>query len=207
MGRVAIVDYGMGNIDSVVRAVEEVGERPFVTDRESDFETATSIILPGVGSFAVGARNLRQNGLDKILARQVLENKIPFLGICLGMQLLAVRGSEGEETSGLGWIEGDVVRLLPKAKGEKIPHVGWNEVNPCKTSALFKDIPAGKDFYFTHSYHFVPRHNHDVLASTAYCGNFVSAVQKDNIFGVQFHPEKSLGFGLKLLNNFFSAGS
>jgi len=205
MSRVAIVDYDMGNIDSVVRAVEEVGERPLVTDKESDFETATSIILPGVGSFAIGVRNLRQKGLNKILARQVIENRIPFLGICLGMQLLAETGFEGEKASGLGWIEGEVVKFLPKTMGEKIPHVGWNEVNTCRASALFKNIPAGKDFYFTHSYHFVPRRNQDVLALTAYCGNFISAVQKDNIFGVQFHPEKSLRFGLKLLDNFFSA--
>ena len=97
-----------------------------------------------------------------------------------------------------------MVKLSPKAKGERIPHIGWNEVNPCKTSALFQDIPTGKDFYFVHSYYFIPKHSHDMLALTSYCGSFVSAVEKDNIFGVQFHPEKSLSFGLKLIANFLS---
>ena len=205
MNIVAIVDYGMCNLDSVARAVEECGGKALVTDQARDLETANRIILPGVGAFAEAMKNIKQRALDQILYEQAVEKQIPFLGICLGMQLLAETGFEGEKASGLGWIEGEVVKFLPKTMGEKIPHVGWNEVNTCRASALFKNIPAGKDFYFTHSYHFVPRRNQDVLALTAYCGNFISAVQKDNIFGVQFHPEKSLRFGLKLLDNFFSA--
>ena len=204
MNKIAIVDYGMGNIDSVARAVEEAGGSPLITDKEYDFETATSIILPGVGSFCKGARNIRQKGLDEILSRQVIKNKIPFLGICLGMQLLATTGFEEEETLGLGWIEGEVVKLFPKEKSERIPHIGWNEANPRKTSILFRDIPVGKDFYFVHSYHFVVKHEQYILATTDFCGKFVSAIQKDNIFGVQFHPEKSLDFGLKLIKNFLA---
>jgi imidazole glycerol-phosphate synthase subunit HisH len=202
MNKVAIVDYGMGNVDSVARAVEEAGSDPLLTDKESDFEDVSSIILPGVGSFAVGMCSIVQRGLDKILARQVIKNKIPFLGICLGMQLLATTGYEGEKTFGLGWIEGEVVKFLPQKTIEQIPHVGWNEVKQQKTSCLFRDIPTGKDFYFVHSYHFIPRQNEDILALTSYCGIFVSALQKDNIFGVQFHPEKSLTCGLKLIRNF-----
>jgi glutamine amidotransferase len=202
MNKVAIVDYGMGNIDSVARAVEEAGGNPLITDKENDFETATSIILPGVGSFCEGARNIRQKGLDKILTRQVIDNKIPFLGICLGMQLLATTGFEGEKTLGLGWIEGETIKLSPKNKDERVPHVGWNEVCPCKLSVLFRDIPAGKDFYFVHSYHFVAKDEKCILATTDFCGKFVSALEKDNIFGVQFHPEKSLDFGLKVIKNF-----
>jgi len=206
MNKVAIVDYGMGNIDSVARAVEEAGGNALITDKESDFESATNIIFPGVGSFAEGARNIHKKGLDKILTEQVIRNKIPFLGICLGMQLLATTGFEGEKTLGLGWIEGEVIKLSAKEKDERIPHVGWNDVNPCKDSGLFRDIPFGNDFYFVHSYHFVVKDRRDILATTDFCGEFVSAVQKDNIFGVQFHPEKSLGYGLKLIRNFlFSA--
>jgi len=192
----------MGNIDSVARSVEEAGGNALITDRQSDFESATSIIFPGVGSFAEGARNIRQNGLDKILTEQVIKNKIPFLGICLGMQLLATTGFEGEKTQGLGWIEGEVVKFSAKEKDERIPHVGWNAVYPSKDSGLFRDISHGKDFYFVHSYHFAVKKQQDILATTDFCGKFVSAVQRDNVFGVQFHPEKSLDYGLKLIRNF-----
>ena len=202
MNMVAIVDYEMGNVDSVARAVDEAGCNPIITDKESDFEIATRIILPGVGSFSEGARKIRQKGLDKILTRQVIENKIPFLGICLGMQLLSTTGFEGMQTQGLGWIAGEVVKLSPRKLDERIPHIGWNEVNFIRSSILFKDIPTGKDFYFAHSYHFAVKNAEEILAVTNYCGSFVSAVQRNNIFGVQFHPEKSLGFGLKLINNF-----
>jgi len=204
MIKVAIVNYEMGNVDSVARAVEESGGTAIITDKKEDFETATNIILPGVGSFHQGMQNIRKKGLDEILGRQVMENKIPFLGICLGMQLLATKGFEGEETSGLGWIEGQAIKFLPTEKKERIPHIGWNGVNPRRTSVLFQDIPSGKDFYFVHSYHFAVVKQEDILATTDFCGKFVSVVQKDNIFGVQFHPEKSLDFGLKLIKNFLA---
>jgi glutamine amidotransferase len=202
MKKVAIVDYEMGNIDSVARAVEECGGVALVTDAAGDFAEAGNIILPGVGSFGEGMRQLRKKGLDEILSEQVLNENIPLLGICLGMQLLAEKGFEGGETAGLGWISGQVERLRPDSPDTKIPHVGWNEVDFFKDSPIFEGIPSGKDFYFVHSYHMVCRSDDNVIATTPYCGGFTSAVCKENILGVQFHPEKSQRFGLRLISNF-----
>jgi glutamine amidotransferase len=204
MKKIAIIDYGMGNLDSVAHAVEECGCFPVITDKENDIGKADCIILPGVGSFTKAMHNLRDRGTDKLIRKEVLENGIPLLGICLGMQLLATRGSEGGMCDGLDLIPGEVNRLIPDKDNTKIPHVGWNEVNFDKSSLLFEGVPAGKDFYFVHSYHFICRDERDVLARTSYCGNFVSSVGRKNIFGVQFHPEKSLRIGLKVLNNFLS---
>jgi glutamine amidotransferase len=204
MKKVAIVDYEMGNIDSVARAVEECGATALVTDAASDFAEASNIILPGVGSFSEGMRNLRGKGLDEILGEQVLKEKIPVLGICLGMQLFAEKGFEGGETAGLGWISGQVELLKPDSPETKIPHIGWNEVDFFKYSPIFEGILSGKDFYFVHSYRMVCCDDDNVIATTPYCGGFISAVCRENIFGVQFHPEKSQRFGLKLMKNFLS---
>lgn len=202
MKTVGVVNYGMGNLDSVARAVEECGGHPVVTNAGSDLERVSYIILPGVGSFAAGMENIRRFGLDKILIEQVKGKGIPFLGICLGMQLLAEKGYEGAETSGLGWLEAEVIRLEPSGPYERIPHVGWNEVVYKRNSPLFRDIPSGKDFYFVHSYHLMCRNEGDVIAFTPYCGDFMSAVNRDNIFGVQFHPEKSQKPGFQVIKNF-----
>lgn len=204
MKNVAVVNYGMGNIDSVVRALEECGAEVRVTDREEDFEWAGAVVLPGVGSFTDGMQCLKERDLVDILRRQVLEKCIPFLGICLGMQLLASRGTEGGDTPGLGWIPGAVQRLSPDPVGMRIPHVGWNEVHFKDQAALFGGIEQGKDFYFTHSYRLVPNEPADVMAETPYGGSFVSAVRKQNVFGVQFHPEKSQKPGFQLLKNFLA---
>lgn len=205
MKTVAIVDYGMGNLDSVARALEECGGRPVVTHQAADLKRASLIVLPGVGAFADGMRNIRRLGLDEVLREHVLEQGVPFLGLCLGMQLLATNGTEGEEIAGLGWIPGEVHRLRRETPGTRIPHVGWNEVVCTRPSPLFEGIPPGKDFYFVHSYHFVCRDEAHVLARTDYAGGFVSAVARDNIFGVQFHPEKSQRAGFQLLKNFLGA--
>ncbi len=204
MKRVAIVDYGMGNLDSVARAVEECGGNPVITNHANDLQIANYIVLPGVGAFAVGMRNLRKGGFDEILGEQVLDRGIPFLGICLGMQLLATKGWEIEETPGLGWIEGEVKHLQPNSPQERIPHVGWNEVVFTRDSALFAGIPSGKDFYFVHSYHLICRKEQEIIARTPYCGGFVSAVERENIFGVQPHPEKSQRLGFQLIKNFLA---
>lgn len=204
MNIVAIVDYGMCNLDSVARAVEECGGRALVTENVQDLETANRIILPGVGAFAEAMRNIKQRGLDKVLYEQAVEKQIPFLGICLGMQLLATKGFEVEETDGLGFIPGDVRRLLPAGEDTRIPHVGWNEVLPLPDSPLFRGIAPDRDFYFVHSYHFCPRDESTVLARTPYAGDFVSAVQSGSIWGVQFHPEKSQRSGFQLIKNFLS---
>lgn len=204
MNIVAIVDYGMCNLDSVARAVEECGGKALVTERAQDFETANRIILPGVGAFADAMRNIKQRALDQILYEQAVEKRIPFLGICLGMQLLASKGFEVEETNGLGFVPGEVRRLNPSGEDTRIPHVGWNEVYPLPDSPLFRGITPGRDFYFVHSYQLCPRDESNVLARTPYAGGFVSAVQSGSIWGVQFHPEKSQRPGFQLLKNFLS---
>jgi glutamine amidotransferase len=202
MGSVAIVDYGMCNLDSVARAVEECGGKPLISDRPSDLENASRIILPGVGAFPDAMRNLRQRGLDQVIVEQALQKRIPFLGICLGMQLLASCGSEFEETSGLGLIPGEVVRLQPWGDDRRIPHIGWNEVHFDQRCPLFKGISLGHDFYFVHSYHFCPRDAAHAVGRTPYGKGFVSVVQRELVFGTQFHPEKSQKTGFQVLKNF-----
>lgn len=204
MNIVAIVDYGMCNLDSVRRAVEECGGTVVVTDKAQDLKTANRIILPGVGAFPDAMRNIKDMSLDRVLYEQAIEENIPLLGICLGMQLLASKGWEGEETDGLGLIPGEVRRFVPLGADNRIPHVGWDEVHPTQESLLFKDIPPGRDFYFVHSYHFCPKNNANVLAYTPYAGRFVSVVQSGSVFGVQFHPEKSQKMGFQLLKNFLA---
>ena len=204
MNIVAIVDYGMCNLDSVARAVEECGATALVTEDPKELEKANRIILPGVGAFPDAMRNIRERGLDETMVEQAVEKEIPFLGICLGMQLLAGKGFEIDETAGLGMIPGEVRRLAPSGEDTRIPHVGWNEVYPASDSPLFKGITPGKDFYFVHSYHLCPRDESDVLACTPYAGNFVSAVHRGSIWGVQFHPEKSQRGGFQLLRNFLA---
>jgi glutamine amidotransferase len=204
MERVAIVDYKLCNLDSVQRAFETVGAKAFVTDDPADLAQADRIVLPGVGAFPDAMRNLRAHGLDDALGVNVLEEGAPFLGVCLGMQLLAAVGHEVEETKGLGWLEADVARFVASEEGERVPHVGWNEVTPVRPSPLFDGIPPAADFYFVHSFHVVCAHSTDALARTPYCVGFTSAVQRDHVFGVQFHPEKSQQWGLRLLKNFLA---
>ena len=204
MKKVAIIDYGMGNLDSVARAIEECRGEPVITNRAEDLKQANYIILPGVGAFGDGMRNIRDLGLDRTIREEVLQKEIPFLGICLGMQLLATQGHEGGKVTGLDLISGEVVRFEPDRPGVKIPHIGWNEVMLERPHPLFRGIPSGKDFYFVHSYHFVCKNREDILSLTPYCGSFVSAVNRNNVIGVQLHPEKSLQTGLKLLSNFLS---
>jgi len=203
--RVAIVDYGMCNLDSVRRAFEEVGARPYVTDDPADLDAADRIVLPGVGAFPDAMHNLRARGLDEALAKQVWDQGAPFLGVCLGMQLMAAVGQEIEPTEGLGWIDAGCVRFVATESDRRVPHVGWNEVTPSFDSPLFDGIPPGTDFYFVHSFHVVCATTEPVLATTPYCDSFVSAVQREHAFGVQFHPEQSQRWGLHLLRNFLAA--
>jgi glutamine amidotransferase len=201
---VAIVDYGLCNLDSVGRAVQECGGEPRVTAEPSELERADRIILPGVGAFAEAMSNLRRAGLDKAMREQVSERGIPMLGLCLGMQLLGRRGDEGGETAGLGLLDAEVARLVPDAPGVRIPHMGWNEVRPERPHRLLDGIPAGRDFYFVHSYHLVCRDQTDVVARTPYCGGFASVVARENVHACQFHPEKSQKAGFRLLRNFLA---
>ena len=204
MNKVLVIDYGMGNTDSVIRAVEECGGNPILSNSKSDFEIASHIILPGVGAFQTGIKHINDLGIKPILEEQVFKHRIPFLGICLGMHLLADKGFENGETSGLGWIGGRVEKFEKTENDQKIPHIGWNEVHFEKKTSIFEGLKSGKDYYFVHSYHFIINNPSQIIATTPYCGGFVSAVKKDNIFGVQFHPEKSQKMGFAVLKNFLS---
>jgi glutamine amidotransferase len=197
-----IVDYGMCNMGSILRAVEECGGTARVSADPADLKTATHIILPGVGSFPVAMQNLISRGFVEPLREQALAMGIPVLGVCLGMQLLAERGFEGRETAGLGLIPGEVLPLRPDTPSVRIPHVGWNEVYFQTPSPLFEGIETGHDFYFVHSYHFSCAEKKHVLATTPYCGQFASVVGQGTVFGTQFHPEKSQWIGFALLKNF-----
>ena len=201
--KVAVIDYGMGNIDSVARAVEECGGTATVTNQVNDIESSQYIILPGVGSFSNAMSKLKKHSLDIILRTQVLDKGVPFLGICLGMQVMASKGFEGGETEGLGFIDGVVKRLEVTSEDTRIPHIGWNEVEHTADSVLFKNIESGKDFYFLNSYHLECDEKY-IIAKTPYCGKFVSAVSNKLAFGIQFHPEKSQKYGFILLTNFLS---
>lgn len=199
---VLIVDYGMGNLASVKRALEECGANAFISDNPTDLTDCSHILLPGVGAFSDAMQRLQQGGWVEPLRRTVCDDNIPLLGICLGMQLLADVGEEGGIHPGLGIIPGRVVRLQPVAN-ERIPHVGWNSVAH-QHHELFDGVPVNSDVYFVHSYHFMPADAEDIRATTPYCGNFVSAVGRDAAFGTQFHPEKSSRHGLRILKNFLT---
>ena len=194
----------MGNTDSVIRAIEECGGDPILSNAKSDFSLASHIILPGVGAFQTGIKHINDLGIKPILEEQVFKHHIPFLGICLGMHLLADKGFENGETNGLGWIEGCVEKFEKTENDQKIPHIGWNEVHFEEKTSIFEGLKSGKDYYFVHSYHFIINNPSQIIATTPYCGGFVSAVKKDNIFGVQFHPEKSQKMGFAVLKNFLS---
>ena len=198
---VLIIDYGMGNLGSVRRSFEECGADVQILKDPQEFNGASRVVLPGVGSFKDGMEHLENRGWVDFI-NWMIEEKLPLLGICLGMQLLAEKGYEGGQVPGLGVIGGEVVRMDPQSDEERIPHVGWDDVCVTQSTSLFSDIPNESDFYFVHSYHFVPVCEDCIIATTPYCGGVVSAVQKNNVFGVQFHPEKSSKSGRKLLENF-----
>lgn len=199
---VAIIDYGMGNLLSVQRAFEKCGSRAVIVNDPVQLREADHIVLPGVGSFPDAMKNLRDGSWIQEIDLAVMEDKIPLLGICLGMQLLAGKGYEMTECQGLGYIPGNVRRLEQAEPDERIPHVGWNDIEIQSDTEIFDDIVDGTNYYFVHSYHFVPENTQDIAATTPYCGGFVSAVARDNIIGTQFHPEKSQKAGFQLIKNF-----
>ena len=196
---IAIVDYRMGNLRSVQKSFEHAGVADVVvTDDPAVIETASGIVLPGVGAFRDASANLEVSGIEDVL-RHKIGTGTPFLGICLGMQLLADIGLEDGEYTGLGLIPGTCERL---PGGVKIPHIGWNTVEYPRDSLLFDGIPESTAFYFVHSYRLVPKDDSVIVGSTEYGVRFAAAVQSDNLYAVQFHPEKSSGMGLRLLANF-----
>ena len=202
--KVTIVDYGMGNLQSIAMALEHCNATVTISNNPDDIFRADKLILPGVGAFGEGMQNLRSCGLDRILRDAVVDHRIPLLGICLGMQLLADSGVEGGVIPGLGLISGDVKKLVSRDPRERIPHIGWNEVNQIRKNQIFTHIPDGSDFYFVHSYHFIPKSPGSIISLTPYCDTFVSAIHEQNIWGVQFHPEKSSILGLALIKNFLT---
>lgn len=197
---IVIVDYGMGNVRSVINALTLLGFESVLSSKREDIETATHIILPGVGAFGDGMHELQTRGLIDILKHQVVGAKKPFLGICLGMQLLMREGEEGGLHKGLGWVGGRTRRLRVDEEKYRLPHIGWNDVH-FEQSALFSDIKK-RDFYFVHSYIVEPDDPATIKGTCVYGESFAASIQKDNIFGVQFHPEKSQKSGQQLLKNF-----
>ena len=201
--KVVIIDYNMGNVRSVSKAFEMLTDNVLVTNKKGDIEEADYLVLPGVGAFSEGMKNLEDLGLINILEKQVLQKRIPILGICLGMQLMAKTSEEFGEHNGLGWIEASVKKFeFGKDQSLKVPHVGWNNITIKKDSPIFKNVKQDIDFYFVHSFFMECENREDVIATCNYGQDFVAAIQSENIFATQFHPEKSQRAGLKILENF-----
>ena len=196
--RIAILDYGMGNLRSVEKALEHVGVTAVVTDDGDEVRAADGVILPGVGAFPRAMERIRELGLDELIAERHDEG-VPILGICLGLQLLFDSSSELGGAEGLGLLEGPVGEL--EAEGLKVPHIGWEPVRWERESRLTDGIPSETPFYFVHSFAPWPL-DEDLLGSAAYGARFACAAERGNVFGVQFHPEKSSAAGLRLLSNF-----
>lgn len=207
--KVGVIDYGVGNLGSVMRALEELRVIPELVTRALDMHAMDCFILPGVGNFSDCARLLNKGGWTEALRDEVHGDGKPLLGVCVGMQLLASSSMEGadasspEGTLGLGFIPGRVEHLRTLGCGLRVPHVGWNSVSPISSqNGLFDGIPEGTDFYFVHSYAFVTQFSADVLATTDYGMPVTAAVRRGNVWGTQFHPEKSSRAGFRLLRNF-----
>lgn len=199
---VVIIDYGMGNLRSVQKKFDRLHTVAHISSDPDIIARARKLVLPGVGHFANGVRNLKQSGIWEVLNHSVLTNHTPILGICLGMQLMTQSSEEGDE-EGLGWFDARVERFrVSNRLTYKVPHMGWNTAEQAKGSALFATIPESALFYFVHAYHVHCHTPEDVLATTTYDYPFVSAISKGNIFGTQFHPEKSHAVGEQLLANF-----
>jgi glutamine amidotransferase len=197
--RAVIVDTGVANFGSIESAVVRAGGTTSIGRRPQDIELATHIILPGVGSFDAAMRTIEERKLRDLLQRKALNEKIPILGICLGMQLLGLSSEEGN-LEGLGWFKGRTVKL--SAPDLKVPHIGWNRVSWPESSKLFEGIEPGARFYFVHSYHYGTDKVDEIVADVGYGERVIAVIQRDNIVGVQFHPEKSRAGGLQLLRNF-----
>jgi len=204
-GTVGIVDYGLGNLRSVSGAVERLGWAPVVSADPDELAGCEKLILPGVGAFGDGMRNLRDRGLVEPLTRLVLAERRPVLGLCLGAQLLVSESEEFGRHEGLGWIEGRVRRIVP-ADGLRVPHVGWNELRQVGESLLFANVADGALFYYVHSFVIEPADRSVVKGETEYGRALTAVIERDNVYGTQFHPEKSQLDGLTLLGNFLERG-
>ena len=198
--QIAVVDYGMGNLGSVRHALTFLGHQAHITSDVDAITAADAVVLPGVGAFGLAVENLHHRKLAKPLSSKVVDRRAPFLGICLGMQLIAREGMENGRHAGLGWIDGEVIRLEGESRAQRVPHVGWAPISAGDLT-LFDTLADGSAFYFDHSYHLQCPAT-DVAARCRGEFSFVAAVRRDNIFATQFHPEKSQRSGLRLLRNF-----
>lgn len=198
---ITIVDYGMGNLGSILNMFRKLGIDAEVTADQQRVARADKLILPGVGAFDAGMESLVRSGLRPVLEERVLRGRVPILGICLGMQLMTHRSAEGVRT-GLGWVDAEVLRFQPLEPTMKVPHMGWNLVRIARVAPLVEDLPRNSRFYFVHSYYVRCNVAEDVLLTTDYAGAFHSGFHRENVWGVQFHPEKSHRFGMQLLRNF-----
>ncbi|KXH73720.1 MAG: imidazole glycerol phosphate synthase subunit HisH [Candidatus Thorarchaeota archaeon SMTZ-45] len=199
---ITIIDFGMGNLGSILNMLERMDYKAEITSDLETIENAEKLILPGVGAFDLAMTNLQTQKMIPVLNRLVLENRVPILGICLGMQILSRKSEEGV-LEGLSWIEADTFRFrFDNEQSLRIPHMGWNTIHTAQDSCLFEGMYEEARFYFVHSYHVKCSNEENVLATTDYGITFTSSVIRDNIYGVQFHPEKSHKFGMKLLGNF-----
>lgn len=196
-----IIDYGVGNLNSVANMIRHVGGKCLVSDDFQQVSKADKLILPGVGTFDFGMDSLRRSGLIDALKIAVLERKVPVLGICLGMQLMMEKSEEGF-LAGLGWIGGYVKKFAFDSTDLKIPHMGWNELDILRPNSLIIQDEPGQRFYFVHSYHVVCSNQNDIAATCSYGYDFTASFAHENIFGVQFHPEKSHRFGMSLMKRF-----
>ena len=199
---ITIIDYRTGNLGSIKNMLKKIGEPSIITADPEEILKSSKIILPGVGAFDIGVKKLKDAGIWDVLIEKVNVQKVPILGICLGAQLMT-RGSEEGEVKGFGWVDADTVKFdLEKGSKLKVPSMGWNYVHLDRDSRLFEDMSADPRFYFVHSYHFRFSDVAQVLTTSNFSYDFCSAFEKDNVIGVQFHPEKSHKFGMKLLKNF-----
>ena len=201
---IAIINYGMGNLQSVANILEYLKAPARITNNAEEIRDAEKLILPGVGAFNEAMMNLEQLGLISVIRECVLEDKKPFLGICLGMQLMADTGYEGGKTSGLGLIPGEVRLMRPADTHLLLPHVGWNDVAPRSGTALYGDNLGKRVFYFVHSFAFFTREDQDISGICYYGGQFIASIERGHIFGTQFHPEKSQRDGIDLLKFFLA---
>ncbi|WP_443936879.1 imidazole glycerol phosphate synthase subunit HisH [Pedobacter sp. MW01-1-1] len=198
---ISIVNYGLGNLGSIQNMFKKLGFESKIINSPSELENSTKIILPGVGAFDTGMKHLREGGWIEYLNKKVLIEKVPALGICLGMQLMCNKSEEGA-LPGLGWVNADVKKFSFENSDLKIPHMGWNDVTEIKGSKLLTGFTQDKRFYFVHSYYVSANEEANILFKTKYGFEFTSAFEKDNLIGMQFHPEKSHKFGLSILKNF-----
>lgn len=199
---IVIVDYGLGNVRSIYAKIDQMGEEVKISSEKSDIESADSLILPGVGAFDTGMNNLKTLDLIDILYRKIIRERIPVLGICLGMQLFTNKSEEGVQ-EGLSYIDADTVRFnFGEGISLAIPHMGWNTIQKKREMSVLAEIADYSRFYFVHSYHVVCHVPQDIVATTYYGFDYPSIIQKDNIVGVQFHPEKSHKQGIMILKNF-----